>query len=169
MAKPKPPVSLLWEKYSYNPFTGRFHSIDDDYEYRGNFVGTGGKCHQLSITSIHRYPYGVCVFAWLYGRWPIQGMHIDHINYNPFDHRMWNIRELNNKENITRRRRTGTVPGRPRNRKQGVGTGRWRETFKAPTFADSKPPVLATEKPTLADRLRCGSDQLQDGQDPQQC
>ena len=152
MAKPKPPVSLLWEKYSYNPFTGRFHSIDDDYEYRGNLVGgkTGSKTHQLSVSSQHRYPYGVCVFAWLYGRWPIQGAHIDHINFNPFDHRMWNIRELTARQNSGRTRRSQC--------------GKWRTSFKAPTFADSKPLPLVTKKPTLTDRLVCGSDQLKNGQ-----
>jgi hypothetical protein len=132
MAKPKPPVSLLWEKYSYNPFTGRFHSLEDDYEYRGNYVGSGTKSHQLSITGIHRYPYGVCVFAWLHGRWPIQGVHIDHINFNPFDHRMWNIRELTASKNSGRTRR--------------VGCGKWRANFKAPMFAESKPPLLASKK-----------------------
>jgi len=145
MAKPKPPVSLLWEKYSYNPFTGRFHSLDNDYEYRGNFVGSGGKSHQLSISTIHRYPYGVCVFAWLHGRWPIQGIHIDHINYNPFDHRAWNIRELTTTENIKRRRRAGRLPKSSNTIEKGKGIGRWRQTFKAPTFADSKPSQLATK------------------------
>ena len=146
MANPKPPVSLLWEKYSYNPFTGRFHSTEDDYEYRGNFVGTPRKSHQLSISGKHRYPYGVCVFAWLHGRWPIQGYHIDHINYNPFDHRYWNIQEITRQRNMYRRRRVGRAPKKDSTEKKGVGIGRYRTSFKAPALSESRPTPLATDR-----------------------
>jgi hypothetical protein len=99
-SRPKPDVSLLWDKYSLDPFTGRFHCRQTDYPYRGNRCGG---CHQLSISGEHRYPYGVCVFAWVNGRWPHSGHHIDHINFNPFDQRPWNIQELSAKKNMSRR------------------------------------------------------------------
>lgn len=116
MGKSKPPVSLLWEKYSFNPLTSRFHSIHGsprklpDEAIQGNIVAgsKGGlTSHQLSINGEHRYPYGVCVFAWLHGRWPEDGIHIDHINHNPFDHRPFNLQELPASENSRRRRAHG--------------------------------------------------------------
>lgn len=106
----KPPVEVLWEKYSYNPLTGRFHRILDDYELMGNVVGVNARSHQLSINSCHRYPYGVCVFAWLNGRWPKDGFQIDHINHDPFDHRSWNLREVTRAQNMANRRRAGRLP-----------------------------------------------------------
>ena len=130
MGKSRPPVSLLWEKYSFNPLTGRFHSIHGSPErtpvlrrkmpddpIHGNIVSfMKGRLatHQLSIDAHHRYPYGVCVFAWLHGRWPEDGIHVDHINHNPFDHRPGNLRELPALENSMRRRRgwkRGATPG----------------------------------------------------------
>lgn len=123
MGKPKPPVSLLWEKYSFNPLTGLFHTIHgsplqtpikkrknpDDVMNGGIVAFMNGNLasHQLSINGEHRYPYGVCVFAWLYGRWPYDGMHVDHINHNPFDHRIHNLRELTVSDNTRRRRASG--------------------------------------------------------------
>jgi hypothetical protein len=103
MANSRPDVYLLWEKYSYNPLTGRFHSVVDDYEYRGNLVGNGGRSHQLSISSKFRAPYGVCVFAWIHGRWPKDKHEIDHIDRNPFNHKFWNLREVTKSENLKNR------------------------------------------------------------------
>jgi hypothetical protein len=110
MGNPKPPVSFLWEKYSYNLFKGRFNRLFDGVEVRGNKVGFSGSSHQISLNSRHRYPYGVCVFAWLHGRWPDPGMQIDHINRDPFDHRAWNIREVTRAENLENRGRRGKLP-----------------------------------------------------------
>jgi len=103
MANHRPQVEILWEKYSYNPLTGRLHSTLDDYEYRGNLVGKHGSSHQLSVSSDSRFPYGVCVFTWLHGRWPIEGLQIDHIDRNAFNHRAWNLREVTRAENLQNR------------------------------------------------------------------
>jgi hypothetical protein len=122
VSKPKPPVSLLWEKYSFNPLTGRFHSLHGSHMkqpgevIQGNMVGfMRGRLasHQLSISSQYRYPYGVCVFAWVHGRWPEDGIHIDHINHDPFDHRPFNLRELPALENSLRRRAHRRPAGSP--------------------------------------------------------
>jgi hypothetical protein len=137
MPKEKPPVSLLWEKYAYNPLTGRFHCPVDDYEFRGNHCRHS---HQLSISGAHRYPYGVCVFAWIKGRWPKPGMQIDHINRDPFNHRHWSIRQVTPEENL--RNRDLSNVGKSKNRKPRakptktknpkVGAGRWRKSFQSP-------------------------------------
>jgi hypothetical protein len=136
MAKPKPPVSLLWEKYAFNPFTGRFHCIFDDYEYRGNLVGKASKSHQLSISGNYRYPYGVCVYAWFTGKWPEPGNHVDHIDRNPFNHCRWNIREVTPLENMQNRRRSGRLPKEKFTTKR-TGTGKWRTQFSAPTLQEA--------------------------------
>ncbi len=102
----RPPVEDLWEKYSYNPFTGTLHRRDNDRPLRGNRCS---RSHQLSIHGTARHPYGVVVFAWVNGRWPIQGMEIDHIDRNPFNQRWYNLREVTRRQNMqnTRRARGG--------------------------------------------------------------
>lgn len=107
MANSKPPLALLWEKYSYSPFTGRFYRKIDGREIKGNSVGYG-RSHQLSINSKYRFPYGVCVYAWLFGEWPGKGEEIDHIDHDAFNHSPWNIRKVPKEENLKNRRRVGT-------------------------------------------------------------
>ncbi len=118
MGKPKPPVSFLWEKYSYNPITGFFHCRETDYRFGGN-CSVRSNSHGLSLNSEHRYPYGVCVWAFLHGRWPEEGMVIDHINRNPFDHRPHNLREVTRAENNRNSRAL----------QRKLGTGRHRTSF----------------------------------------
>jgi hypothetical protein len=125
----RPDVADLWDKYSFDPFKGRFHCRETDYLFRGNACN---RSHQLSVSFQHRYPYGVCVFAWYTGRWPDDGMQIDHIDRNPFNHQVWNLREVTPAQNNAnrgpyRKRKVQTKPTRT-----GVGTGRWRAAFKAP-------------------------------------
>jgi hypothetical protein len=137
MGKPKPPVSLLWDKYSFDPLTGRFHSLHGslracgrmkkpDDVIHGNIVGNhDGKkgSHQLSINKDHRCPYAVCVWTWIHGKWPedaiqyrrkqpkdaiqmdlshLLAIQVDHIDFNPFNHRPWNLRLLPGYANIER-------------------------------------------------------------------
>lgn len=145
MGKPKPPVSLLWDKYSFNPLTGLFHSRrgspertpankrkQPDEVMAGNVVSyrqtndpsrSRKPSHQLSIDKDHRYPYGVCVWAWIHGEWPenaiqynakqpkdaiqlslshLFAIQVDHKDNNPFNHRPWNLRLLPGYANMQR-------------------------------------------------------------------
>ena len=104
----RPTVAELWEKYSYNPFTGTLHRRDNDRPLRGNRCN---RSHQISIQYNSRHPYGAVVFAWIHGRWPIQGMEIDHIDRNPFNQRWYNLREVTRRQNMqnTRRSRGGAI------------------------------------------------------------
>lgn len=104
----RPSVGDLWDKYSYNPFTGTLHRRDNDRPLKGNRCR---RSHQLSIHYTARHPYGVVVFAWMQGRWPIQGMEIDHIDRNPFNQHWYNLREVTRRQNMqnTRRARGGTT------------------------------------------------------------
>ena len=107
----RPCVADLWDKYSYNPFTGALHRRDNDRPLKGNRCN---RSHQLSIHGSSRHPYGVVVFAWIHGRWPIQGLEIDHIDRNPFNQRWSNLREVTRRQNMqnTRRSRGGTIQGK---------------------------------------------------------
>ena len=102
----RPSRGDLWDKYSYNPFTGTLHRRDNDRPLKGNRCR---RSHQLSIHGTARHPYGVVVFTWISGRWPIQGMEIDHIDRNPFNQRWHNLREVTRRQNMqnTHRSRGG--------------------------------------------------------------
>ena len=107
----RPSVADLWDKYSYNPFTGALHRRDTDRPLMGNRCN---RSHQLSIHGSSRHPYGVVVFTWIHGRWPIQGMEIDHIDRDPFNQRWYNLREVTRRQNMqnTKRSRGGAIQGK---------------------------------------------------------
>jgi hypothetical protein len=134
----RPDPSYLWEKYSYNPFTGKLHRRDNDKELKGNKCGN---CHQLSIHGKARHPYAVVVFTWIKARWPIHGMEIDHIDRNPFNQRVNNLREVTRRQNKqnTRRFKGGAV----------LKNNRWEVSY----YKDKKSTYLGSFSTEIEARL----------------
>jgi hypothetical protein len=102
-----PAVELLWEKYSYNPFTGTLHKRKSGIHVKG--FGTSNKrgwCIHLTWHGKRiQTSYGRVVYAWCTGAWPIH--QIDHINRNPQDNRIQNLRDITNRENCQNRANFG--------------------------------------------------------------
>ena len=101
-----PAVELLWEKYSYNPFTGKFHSRKTGKVIQGHKISDkwGNKKLYLAVTwNGFRYTtsYGRAVLAFITGKWPIQ--ETDHIDRNPFNNCPWNLREVTSRQNVQNR------------------------------------------------------------------
>ena len=133
----KPPVEYLWDKYSYNPFTGALHRKDTDRELKGNH---STRSHQLSIHGKARHPYAVVVWAFMTGAWPNDV--IDHIDRNPYNHTLWNLREVTHRENTlnTRRQRAGaysTPSGKCKSKIQIKGKSKHLGTFNTKKEAQS--------------------------------
>lgn len=102
-----PPIELLWEKYSYNPFTGTLHKRKSGIQVKG--FGTSNKrgwCIHLTWHGKRiQTSYGRVVYAWCTGAWPIH--QIDHINRKPRDNRIHNLRDVTNRENCQNRSNFG--------------------------------------------------------------
>ena len=89
------PVERLKELYDYDPETG--YLLSKDKRWAGRPV-IGRKIGRLWAMCLHRDDgsqlvtnYGRCVFAWHFGRWPDET--IDHIDRNPRNNRVENLRE----------------------------------------------------------------------------
>lgn len=95
-----PAVELLWEKYSYNPFTGTLHKRKSGIHVRGFPTSNKrGWCIHLTWNGKRiQTSYGRAVYAWCTGAWPIHD--IDHINRNPSDNRIQNLRDVTRRQNI---------------------------------------------------------------------
>lgn len=105
-SRPLPPVELLWERYSFNPFTGKFHSRKTRKVIQGSVKVNkwGNKTCLMTVTwKGHAYScsYGRAVLTFMTGKWPIQ--ETDHIDRNPFNNCPWNLREVSSRENVQNR------------------------------------------------------------------
>ena len=93
-AKWRPSIEQLWERYSYNPLTGRFHRRNTDREITGSVNMRGAyRQHRLGVTikgSTYNGQYGRIVHAWCTGTW-CDG-EVDHIDRNTSNNRIWNLR-----------------------------------------------------------------------------
>lgn len=105
------PVEALWELYSLNPLTGAFYSRRTGKKMQGQRTQTskGYSTRTLVITwkknRFHR-GYGRTIHAWLTGAWSERC--IDHIDRNPFNNKLGNLRELTPRQN---RRNSTTFKG----------------------------------------------------------
>jgi len=93
------------ELLKYNPLTGDFFWR----QYRGPLAREGGKAGSPSSgyiqIKIDGRPYKAHRLAWLitHGRWPAH--EIDHINCDPSDNRLSNLREATHQENMGNQRK----------------------------------------------------------------
>ncbi len=99
-----PAVDLLWEKYSYCPFTGNLYKRKSGIHVKG-FLTSNKRSWNIHLTwngnRIHT-SYGRVVYAWCHGFWPIHD--IDHVNNNFRDNRIHNLREVTVRQNNQNRR-----------------------------------------------------------------
>ena len=94
-------LTYIRERYTYDAETGTIRHKGKDRPVKGGTkrggylnVSVGPKNHQQNIL-LHRMAW-----ALYYGRWPSQ---IDHINGDPTDNRLCNLREVSHSENNANR------------------------------------------------------------------
>ena len=97
------PVERLWDLYDYNPFTGKLVSRTTGKAVKGfkNRQGYLRMTVWYNGRPIQR-PYGRVVWTWCTGSWPIH--EIDHINHDPTDNRIRNLRDVTCRVNQQNRR-----------------------------------------------------------------
>ena len=96
------PVEALWELYSLDPFTGTLYSRRTGKKMKGQ--ATKATENYISRTLViswngnrfHR-GYGRTIHAWVTGKWA--HFQVDHIDRNPFNNNLNNLRELTPREN----------------------------------------------------------------------
>lgn len=118
----------LRELLHYDPDTGVFTNIKPRHRVKvGDIAGSNSGKGYLQI-QIDQKRYSAHRLAWLYtyGRFPEE--FIDHINGNPSDNRIVNLREVTQRENLQNRkkqvRQDISIP-------TGVMVGKWKGTPNA--------------------------------------
>mgnify|MGYP003321531520 CR=1 FL=1 len=113
LPEPKVSVEILEELFDYNPLTGfltnkyrprKYFTRDNNYTqfnlYRKGkrAGGFGEKTRTLNLLN-KKYMEHRVIWALYYKEWPSKGLVIDHINGDPFDNRIHNLRLVTIREN----------------------------------------------------------------------
>ena len=118
LPKPEPSVEILEELFEYNPETGFVINKHRPIEYfKTKNAYSAFNTHQAgkragSVKDSFRrislfkkfYPEHRLIWALYYKEWPSKKMVIDHINGDPFDNRIDNLRLVTHRENSMNRR-----------------------------------------------------------------
>ena len=96
------PVSLLWERYSLDPFTGTFHQKTSDRPLKGKIAKTSKNYSRKELSlgwngKKSTVIYSRAIHAWMTGHWSAEL--IDHKDRNPFNNQPWNLRERTVRQN----------------------------------------------------------------------
>lgn len=120
----------LKELLTYDPVTGEFRWLKKRRGVRSGEIA--GNCSDgYRRIRIDRLEYKAHRLAWLYvrGQWP--GDDIDHINGDPGDNRLCNLREANHAQNMAnQRRRKDNTSGRKGVARSAAKRPRWRAHFR---------------------------------------
>jgi hypothetical protein len=89
----------LREALSYDPETGDFHWIRPSATnvFPGDLAGNRSHGYWVIRVDIHQYAAHRLAWLYVHGRWP--AAFIDHINGDPGDNRLANLREATNAQN----------------------------------------------------------------------
>jgi len=111
--EPELSVEILEEFYDYNALTGfvtnkyrprKYFTRDNSYTHfnlysKGKRAGGSGKSNRTISILNKSYVEHRVIWALYYKEWPSKGLVIDHINGDPFDNRIDNLRLVTHKEN----------------------------------------------------------------------
>lgn len=115
--------------FLYDPFSGELRWIEG--QCKGKIAGKKTAKGYLRVTVGHK-TYAVHRIIWIYstGRWPIAT--IDHIDRDPANNRLSNLREATLAQNLAYRRYDNKMSMLPK------GVTRAREKFRASIWKDGK-------------------------------